>query len=153
MPYWPVGHWYELFRLAQHSLEFGSLTITRSWPRPNIGPQSLRQKMAYRSFSGFKGIFVGGRPLGLTRLNKNEPDAFPQSPEAKQKGIDIHHKFIHYIEGPSTNSDTKKALILAFLQTEVLTFPLLFGVAPKYIISTLDHCHCRSLVVTTRMKV
>ena len=33
------------------------------------------------------------------------------------------------------------------------TFPLLFGVASKYVNSTLDHCHSRSLVVTTRVKV
>ena len=41
--------------------------------------------MAYFSSPGFKGIFVGGRPLGLTRLNRNEPGAFVQSPEPNEK--------------------------------------------------------------------
>jgi len=41
--------------------------------------------MAYVSSPGFKVIFVGDRPLGLTRLNRNEPGAFRQSPEATEK--------------------------------------------------------------------
>jgi len=30
------------------------------------------QMIAFPSFPAIKGIFVGGKPLGLTRLNRNE---------------------------------------------------------------------------------
>ena len=34
-----------------------------------------------------------------------------------------------------------------------LTISTLVGIASKYVISTLDHCHSRSFAVTTRVKV
>jgi len=69
-------------------LEFGALEIQRSWPEPlpNVGPVLLSQQIAFPSLPDIKGIFVGGRPLGLTRLNRNEPGAFfPQTPETNKE--------------------------------------------------------------------
>jgi len=77
-----------VFSLTVQPLEFGALRISRSWPEllPNVGPELLLQQRAFPSCPAFKGIFVGGRPLGLTRLNKNEPGAFfPQSSEANKE--------------------------------------------------------------------
>ena len=54
--------------------------------------------MAYFSSPGFKGIFVGDRPLGLTRLNRNEPGAFVQSPESNEKENSSHRELSHYRE-------------------------------------------------------
>ena len=36
---------------------------------------------------------------------------------------------------------------------EIPTTPVFFGVASKYVIITLDHCHSRSLLVTTTVKI
>ena len=66
------------FRCTEQESEFGVEGIRRSWPAPppNIGPKPPLQQIAYPSCPAIKGIFVGGRPLGLTRLNRNEPGAF-----------------------------------------------------------------------------
>ena len=60
-----------LFRYPEQLLEFGALAINRSLPDPNTGPYLLSQYIAYPSCPAVKDIFVGGRPLGLTRLNRN----------------------------------------------------------------------------------
>ena len=65
------------FRCTEQETEFGVEGIQRSpTPAPNIGPEPPLQPIAYPSCPAIKGIFVGGRPLGLTRLNRNEPGAF-----------------------------------------------------------------------------
>ena len=65
-------------------LEFGALGIFRSLPTPNVGPQLLWQKIAFPSCPAIKGIFVGGRPLGLTRLNRNESGDLLKTPQSNE---------------------------------------------------------------------
>ena len=43
--------------------------------------------IAYSSCPAIKGIFVGGRPLGLTRLNRNESGAVLQYPPGSNQKI------------------------------------------------------------------
>ena len=75
LTFWPAGHWYVLLRFTSQVPDFGALEIKRSFPPPNVGPLPLLQQIAYSSLPASKGIFVGGKPLGLTRLNRNEPGA------------------------------------------------------------------------------
>ena len=68
------------FRFTEHWLEYGALTIQRSLPDPNTGPWLLLQHIAVSSCPAIKDIFVGGRPLGLTRLNRNAFSALLYTP-------------------------------------------------------------------------
>ena len=65
-------------------LEFGALTMYRSLPPfPNNGPKLPLHNMAFPSFPAINGILVGGKPFGLTRLNRNESGALLYSPPAE----------------------------------------------------------------------
>ena len=45
----------------------------------------MLHNIAFPSFPLFKGIFVGDRPIGLTRLNRNEFCALLKYPLPKQR--------------------------------------------------------------------
>ena len=88
----PTAHWYVLLRVVVQLLVFGALWMRISWalPPPNTGPYLLLHQIEYPSCSALKRIFVGRRPLGLTRLNRNEFCALLYPEEPWKYKCDLH---------------------------------------------------------------